>query len=227
MRAEAAEVHFDAPCLLLIPAGIVHGFHWHAESRGWVTTVADSYLHDLLARDADLAGLFAQPRALALSAAEGAAAAQAAEQTARELNWSGPGQRAAVEAQLLAQMVRALRHAGGDPAQGPADRRQAALVARLRARIEERFSRRESVAAHAAALGVSQTTLRSACQHVAQTSPAAMLDERTLLEARRLLLYSNLSVAEIGYAVGFEDPAYFSRFFTRHAGQAPRAYRRQ
>jgi AraC family transcriptional activator of pobA len=52
-----------------------------------------------------------------------------------------------------------------------------------------------------------------------------MLDDRALLEARRLLLYSQLSVVEIAYAVGFDDPAYFSRFFTRHIGQPPRAYR--
>ncbi len=52
-----------------------------------------------------------------------------------------------------------------------------------------------------------------------------MLDERALLEARRLLLYSNLSVAEVGYATGFEDPAYFSRFFARHTGRSPRDWR--
>ena len=46
-----------------------------------------------------------------------------------------------------------------------------------------------------------------------------------MLEARRALLYSNLSVAEIGYALGFADPGHFSRFFTRHAGQSPRAFR--
>jgi AraC family transcriptional activator of pobA len=52
-----------------------------------------------------------------------------------------------------------------------------------------------------------------------------MLDERALLEARRLLLYSNLSVAEVAYAIGFEDSAYFSRFFARHSGQSPRDWR--
>ena len=63
------------------------------------------------------------------------------------------------------------------------------------------------------------------CEIVAGSSPAQMLDDRALLEARRLLLYSQLSVTEVAYAVGFEDAAYFSRFFTRHVGQPPRAYR--
>jgi len=225
MRAEADAVQFDAPCLLLIPAGVVHGFVWHAESSGWVTTVADSYLHDLLARDPELTALFQRPQALPLAPEDSAAFARAAQDMARELNWSGRAQRAAVEALLLAQMVRALRNSEPHAAGGRAEGRQATLVARLRARIEDRFRERESVARYAAALGVSETTLRAACAEAAQNSPAAMLDERTLLEARRLLLYSRLSVAEIAYAIGFEDPAYFSRFFTRHTGEGPRAYR--
>ncbi|WP_313807196.1 helix-turn-helix domain-containing protein, partial [Sphingobium sp.] len=133
--------------------------------------------------------------------------------------------RAAVEAALLSVMVLALRHGALAPQSHGGSARQAALVARLRERIEQRFRQREPVGDHARALGVSLTALRQACAQVAGTSPAAMLDERALLEARRLLLYSNLSVTEVAYAVGFEDPAYFSRFFSRHVGQPPRGYR--
>lgn len=225
MQAEAETVHFEAPCLLLIPAGIVHGFAWHRESRGWVTTIAGSYLHHLIERDADLAALFRRPHAVTLRAEDGAEAERGIERMGRELGWAGPGQRAAVEAALLSVMVLALRH-GALAQQGHGgSARQAALVARLRERIEQRFRRREPVTDHARALGVSLTALRQACAQVAGTSPATMLDERALLEARRLLLYSNLSVTEVAYAVGFDDPAYFSRFFARHAGQPPREYR--
>jgi AraC family transcriptional activator of pobA len=226
MRAEAETVHFDAPCLLLIPAGIVHGFAWHRESRGWVTTIADSYLYHLVERDADLATLFRRAHAVMLGAEDGMASEQGIERMARELGWAGPGQRAAVESALLSVMVLALRHAALTEQRHQGSAREAALVARLRERIEQRFRQREPVTDHARALGVSLTALRQACARVAGTSPATMLDERALLEARRLLLYSNLSVSEIAYAVGFDDPAYFSRFFTRHTGQPPRDYRR-
>jgi AraC family transcriptional activator of pobA len=103
--------------------------------------------------------------------------------------------------------------------------RQAAIVVRLRERIEQRFRLREPVAVHAHAIGVSQTALRLACAGVAGLSPAVMLDERTLLEARRLLLYTRLSVNQIAYSLGFDDPAYFSRFFARHVGRPPSVYR--
>ena len=223
MRADGESVDFEAPCLLLVPAGIIHGFSWHRNSRGWVITIADSYLHHLLERDADLHPLFRAPRAVALPDAP--EVETRINTLARELAWSGPGQRAAVEALLLWLMVQALRHATLSDSSASSGGRQARLVARLRERIEQRFRHREPVAAHARALGVSETALRHACARAAGLSPAAMLDERALLEARRLLLYSNLSVAEVGYAVGFEDPAYFSRFFARHTGRSPRDWR--
>ncbi len=225
MQAEAARVSFEAPCLLLIPAGVVHGFGWHRESRGHVTTIADSYLHHLLARDPDLAPLFTAPQLVMLPQEERAAAEEIIIGMARELGWSGPGQRAAVESALLLLMVLTLRHATPAEAGRPGVARQAALVARLRERIEQRFRAREPVSVHARALGTSLTALRQACARVAGSSPAQMLDDRALLEARRLLLYSQLSIADIGYAIGFEDPAYFSRFFARHVGEPPRAYR--
>lgn len=225
MQAEGATVRFDAPSLLLVPAGVVHGFSWYRDSAGWVVTIAEDYFSHLATRDADLAPLFRQALAVDLMAEDRVAVETAIGDMSRELGWAGPGQRAAVEAALLSLMVRALRRSRLDHRPQSGDARQAALVARLRERIEQRFRHREPVTDHARALGVSTTALRHACARAAGTAPAAMLDARTLLEAKRLLLYSNLSVAEVGYAVGFVDPAYFSRFFTRHAGLSPRAFR--
>lgn len=225
MTAEAETARFEAPALLLVPAGVVHGFSWHSESRGWVCTIADAYFAQLATRDAALETLFRTPRVLALAGRDANAVAALLAEVQRELNWAAPGQRAAVEAALLAILVRSLRQARPASASGPASRREAEIVARLRARIEERFRFREPVGVHARALGVSPTALRLACSRVAGSSPAAMLDARALLEARRLLLYSGLSVGEIADAVGFEDPGYFSRFFARHVGVSPRGFR--
>ncbi|WHO37951.1 helix-turn-helix domain-containing protein [Sphingobium sp. AP49] len=225
MQAEGALVAFEAPCLLLIPAGVIHGFDWHRESRGHIVTIADAYLHQLLERDHDLASLFQSPRAITLPVVEGPLVEARIDLLAQELGWAGPGQRAAIESLLLALMVRGLRHAAIGTRPPIASSRQAVIVARLRERIEQRFRQRDPVAVHARALGVSESALRQACARIASTSPAAMLDERALLEARRLLLYSQMSITQIAFAVGFEDPAYFSRFFARHVGMSARAFR--
>jgi AraC-like DNA-binding protein len=48
---------------------------------------------------------------------------------------------------------------------------------------------------------------------------------RVLVEAERQLRYTTMSITQIAYHLGFDDPAYFSRFFTRQVGVSPRAFR--
>lgn len=220
LTAGDGQLPFAAPCLLVVPAGVVHGFTFTPESRGAVVTLSARHLAGLTGRDAALAVLFGSARALAL----GEAAALAA-RLLREHGWAAPGHRAAIDAALLGLLVLALRRSERAAAPPPRSGRQAALVARLRAHVEQHFRRRESVAAMAAALGTGAGTLTAACARVADTSPLAMVDARAMLEAKRALVYANLSVAQVGYALGFGDPAYFSRFFARHAGCSPRAFR--
>lgn len=226
MQAEAQVFRFAAPALLVVPATVVHGFSWTSESTGSVLTLANGQLIELARRDPTIGGLFATTHAITLDS-NGARATQWHMDTLmREVGWSAIGHHAAVEASLLSLAVIAMRSRSPD-AKMSAVRpgHQAALVARFRERIESRYRQREPVAAHAAALGVSESALRAACTRCAGLSPALMLDERALLEARRLLLYSNMSVAQVAYSVGFSDPAYFSRFFSRRAGTSPRRYR--
>ncbi|WP_456316781.1 helix-turn-helix domain-containing protein [Teichococcus aestuarii] len=71
------------------------------------------------------------------------------------------------------------------------------------------------------ALGLSEKRLAALCRAAAGRTPLQILNERRITEARRSLRYSSLSVAEIGYGLGFRDPAYFSRFFRRMTGLTP------
>lgn len=227
MRAEDRSIRFEAPCLLLVPATMVHAFAWHAESSGSVITLASSYLAELTRRDADTTELFRMQCVVPLDAADARPMEQRIGDLIRELGWAAPGHRAAVDSILLSILVMALRRVRDSEPNGHGANHghYSGIVARLRERVEQRFRLREPVTSYAVALGVSVTALRLACARVAGVPPARILDQRSLLEARRALLYSTLSVTEIGYAIGFSDPAYFSRFFTRHIGQSPRKYR--
>jgi AraC family transcriptional activator of pobA len=226
MEAEGALTEFEAPCLLLIPSQVVHGFRWLTESKGSVITLANSYRDELVRRDADAAALFASPTVASLTKDGVRLISAQARSLARELAWIAPGHRTAVDAALALIVVQAVRavaihlHDGGQ-SRG----RHAELVARFRALVEDRFRLREPIASYASQLGVSPTTLRTACALVAGTPPAEILNLRAWLEAKRSLSYSNLSVAEIAYGLGFVDPAYFTRAFTKHAGRSPRQFR--
>lgn len=226
MRAEDALLPFVAPCLLLVPAGVVHGFSWTSESKGAVVTVSTDYLERLRESDAALASLFQAAVAVALDASDSGQIEQGATRLRAELGWAAPGHRAAAESGLLDILVKSLRALGAqEEVRRSAPGRQAALVARFRERVEARFRHREPVAVHAAALDTSETRLRAACAAIARQSPLQILDQRALVEAQRALLYTNLTVAEIADSLGLPDAAYFSRFFKRHAGKPPRLYR--
>lgn len=223
MEAEGAVVEFAGPCALLIPARVVHGFNYEVETTGQVLTIAKPYLDDLDARDPELAALF--ERAHSLEIGDYDLGGRMAE-LGRELVWAAPGHSTAVEFRLMEILVTLLRRMRSDSGRqlgraGP----HAELVARFRSRVEARFRTGRGVEAYAAELGVSAWRLREACLRIAGFPPARLIQDRVILEARRALLYSNITVAELAYGLGFDDAAYFTRFFTKQVGQSPRAFR--
>lgn len=226
MRVEDRALPFAAPCLLLVPSGVIHGFAYEAESAGSVLTIADSYLRELCAREPDFGLLFRAPTQLGLG--QDSPIGDALRAIARELNWTAPGRSAALDAHLGVVMVEALRRLAHTEAANPAIiGPQAALVARLRALIDAHFKQKLSVSDYAQRLGVSVVSLRRACSAVAGVSVTTLIQDRLILEAKRALLYSNMSVAEVAFHLGFEDPAYFTRLFSKVDGRSPRAFRRQ
>ena len=223
MTAEERHHAFKAPCALLVPAGVAHGFRFEPETEGRVLTISHPYLRELALRETCFVSLFDAPAALPLLPG---ALEPSLDALSRELNWIAAGHGAAVEAHLLCILVacaRALEQAQAVPDAGPG--RQASLVARFREAIERHYRDGMPLARYAALLGVSEKQLRSACLRIARQPPSRMIESRILLEAKRALLYSNMTVAEAAYHLGFGDPAYFSRFFAKAVGKSPRAFR--
>lgn len=79
----------------------------------------------------------------------------------------------------------------------------------------------------ASELGITGTYLNLLCQRLTGCSALQVLHARIMLEARRLLIYTPLTIGQVADDLGFEDPAYFTRFFKRHAGVSPKAFRLQ
>ncbi|RVU18141.1 helix-turn-helix domain-containing protein [Methylobacterium oryzihabitans] len=224
MRAEADTLDFAAPCLLTVPAGTAHGFGFAEATAGSVLTLSDRYLRDLGRREPDLAGLFARPSAIPLGDGEPSVGDAVAE-IARELAWAAPGRRAAVEGHLLILLVAGLRAAQGAGGAAVQPGPQALLAARFRELVEAHHRRERPLADYARDLGVTEARLRAACRAATGASPARLIRDRRLVEAKRTLLYSDLGIAEAAYALGFSDPAYFSRFFAKGTGSSPREFR--
>ena len=91
--------------------------------------------------------------------------------------------------------------------------------------IEENYCRLHTVKDYASLLNVSSKTLTLYVNECSKYSPLEMINNRIILEAKRLLRYSVLSVKEIAFRLGFEDPSYFAKFFKRLVKQSPADYR--
>lgn len=97
----------------------------------------------------------------------------------------------------------------------------------LRKALEKTFRQQWSVGQYARHLGYSESTLNRACVAATGQSAKALIDRRLALEAARLLIHTDASIAEIGHQMGFSESTNFVRFFARMNGATPARFRHE
>ncbi len=220
---------FNSGSGIYVPSKLVHAFFFQPGIDGLVLTLSDSLLE--LATDAlvesdlsnDLAGALLVDLGQDPALFEQIDASLA--RIMAELNQPQLGQMSAIRthmALILLAMVRGGRFHGEQSLYSSQDLK---LVEKLRRRIGQSLGEMASVIDLAAELGVTAARLNAACRRVAGCSTLHLLHAAQLAEAKRALLYTEQPISEIAYSLGFEDPAYFSRFFSRRTGRTPSAFR--
>ncbi len=99
------------------------------------------------------------------------------------------------------------------------------LVREFNFLVEMHFREKHQVAEYASLLNRSPKTLSNVFKQLADRSPLQFIQERRMLEARRILYYTDRSVSEVGYELGFTDVQAFSRFFKKQGGVSPSDFR--
>lgn len=102
---------------------------------------------------------------------------------------------------------------------------ETSLIREFNFLVEQHFRDKHKVADYAALLNRSPKTLSNIFQKHSSKSPLQFIQNRKILESKRLLGYSDLQVQEIGYQVGYDDVQSFSRFFKKQTGYSPLSYR--
>lgn len=92
--------------------------------------------------------------------------------------------------------------------------------------VEIHFRDKHGVSEYAEILGLAPKTLSSRFNKLKLENPNEIIKNRIVLEAKRLLLYTGLSIKEIAHQLGYEDPAYFSRIFTQKTSATPAAFKK-
>ena len=73
----------------------------------------------------------------------------------------------------------------------------------------------------------SPKTLSNIFSKYSDRSPLQLIKDRIILEAKRLLMYTEMSSKEIAFELGFDDPASFSRFFKNAVKESPSAFKKR
>jgi AraC-like DNA-binding protein len=105
------------------------------------------------------------------------------------------------------------------------DENQADIVREFNFLVNQDFRKHHKVAHYAQQLNKSPKTLSNLFGKLHDKTPSQMIQHRVLLEAKRLLRYTDRSISEIGYDIGFNDIQSFSRFFKKQVTLSPSDFR--
>jgi AraC family transcriptional activator of pobA len=204
-----------------VPVGVVHGFRFVPATQGWVLTIAAEVLDEtLLATEGLRAGLSHAAAVRGTREIRNLMQQIFAEHAARRFA------RAHVLRALSAALIGLVaRELAGEAGAGEAA--DSELFRRFDALLEQHHLKRWSVADYAKALSVTPTHLNRVTRAATGDTASHLILNRLIREARRNLVYTNLPVSAIAYALGFDDPAYFSRVYAAATGLSPRAFRVQ
>jgi AraC family transcriptional regulator, transcriptional activator of pobA len=110
-------------------------------------------------------------------------------------------------------------------ASSPDDSTYHDIFRKFRIFIEKHYIELHLPSDYSALLNLSEKHLNEISRQISDQTASALIQERIILEAKRLLFHSDLSFKEIGYTLHFEDASYFSRFFKRLTGSTPSEFR--
>ncbi|WP_299826228.1 AraC family transcriptional regulator [uncultured Pontibacter sp.] len=146
---------------------------------------------------------------------------QAIEQEFKGLQNDSPHMLRALLYQLLVRLHRlyAQQHSTNSDTEGNY------TIYTFRKLLEQHYRQKHQVQEYAELLHTTPAHLNSMAQRYFGATASTLIKNRLLLEAKRQLLYTSKTVAEIAYSLNFSDTANFNRFFRTQAGVAPKAYR--
>lgn len=220
------------PTILVIPPGIAHGFRFSEDVIGDVVSIRLDEMPETLqqriaAFDAQTNTIFPRQQSASFDNVS------ALVSQLREAYRSVASNRSDVLTTLVdlitlyllgdLQNNNSLRPADSGAARGRRGR-QIELFCTL---LEKNYQQAWTVADYAKSIGISAPHLTRICKEEFGSPPNDMVRQRRMLEARRLLEYTGLNVAEIAQRCGFRDAAFFSRTFKANIGIPPNRYRSQ
>ena len=228
MNLEGSCVPFKGPCALVLPPDCVHGLDYEVDVDRWVVTIDANYLRTVNEKLAAFDNMWTAPHILQFASESEVASDvhKLIQRLDRETRSRPAGHLAGTEAllvQLMLLMVRATLDFEVGNSQPPSA--AARIAERFRRLVDEHYRKGLRTHDYASMMAISSAQLRAACVAANGQTPPEILRARVVTEAKRILIFGEMSVEQIAVALGFRDTPYLTRFFQRQVGQTPGKFR--
>ncbi|AXB80469.1 helix-turn-helix domain-containing protein [Novosphingobium sp. P6W] len=214
-RCDGLVLDLRAPCYMIVPIGSVHGFQFSPETAGHVLTLSAGFISRALGpHDPFLHLLTYGARGTVPDTNLARVSWLCREMLDCQADWQAPQPLFMVLAEAL---VRSL------PSPEQAEAADEERLVAFRRLVEIHLCEHRSVAWYAERLAITAKTLTRICRRSLDCTPTELVHSRLVLEARRLLSFTNATVSQVANELGFSDASYFSRFYRRMTGSRPAA----
>ncbi|SDH59705.1 helix-turn-helix domain-containing protein [Pseudomonas panipatensis] len=224
VEIEGQRIDIREPSIQVTPPLCVHGFQFGANIEGYVLTLAAPLVAQMEAQlDSPLA-LLATAGSYSVGA-EGDFIDTLFSTLHREYESSAPSRDLMLRSLVNVLVVWISRNQQSQQPNNRDDRNNQYLAQYIRL-VEQHYTEHPSVEDLAHRVGISSVHLNALCRQFVGHTALQIIHQRLLLEAKRNLTYTNMSISQLSEHLGFNDPAYFSRFFRRLTGLSPNDFRR-
>ncbi|MFC6632555.1 helix-turn-helix domain-containing protein [Microbulbifer taiwanensis] len=234
LRAGRADAELDGSAhllqpatLLLVPAMCIHGFQFSRDVSGEVISLATPLVGQLATRQPLLRPLLREVALFPLENLRQRFETLIGE-IAAEYARPAPGRELVLEslAGILLTWIARLNTEPAATGGQPADRGGQHLL-RFSRLVEREYRAHRPIDFYAERIGITPAHLNALCRRLSGRSALQIIHERLLLEAKRALIYTAMTINQVSDSLGFSEPAYFTRFFKRLTGLSPRVFRGQ
>lgn len=227
LHLEGTERHLEGPLLIVVPAMTIHGFRFSRDIDGHIISLAQPLATHLIEQLEHQGEVLDRAAHYPLAGQDEAATiASLVEQIDKEYRRPAEGRDPLLHALIQALSVQLARRAERRrPILARRHDKGQAHLQRFQALIDAHYAEQPTIETLASQLGMTSAHLNTLCRRLAGRSALQLLHERLLLEAKRQLTYTNMTISQIADTLGFSEPAYFTRFFKRHTGFSPKAFR--
>jgi len=209
----------------VVPPLTVHGFHFSADIQGHVLTFGTALVADLEQRLGAPLSVLTKAACYPLGK-DRVRLRNLIETLQQEYQGHEPSRVTLLEALVTALMVWISRRQQLGQAPRNRDERDRQLLGQYLRLVEAHYREHLSVEDFAARMNIQSLQLNQLCRALSGQTALQVVHQRLLLEARRNLIYTRMSIGQLSDSLGFSDPTYFARFFKRLSGQTPNGYRR-